>query len=132
VRVQYAVTGPPECETSVDQNVTLTFASPTYKDGVSSGGIVGCYYWVFSSPSLTVTAGSTLYNPVDGELMSVGASFTLCDFHRNWNGSLVSNFAKTTDSTGLCYRRHIGATVTHVLPNTGLITLTITILGMQE
>jgi len=132
-RVQITATGPAGrgCDLSVDQNVTLTFSSSSYRDGVSNGSTVFCYDWKFTSPSLNVTASSAL-NAQGKEVMLVNANFPLCAFLGSWGDTLQSFIDKTTDSSGLCYRRHIGATYSSTEPSTGLVSLTITILGMQE
>jgi hypothetical protein len=129
-RVQITATGPAGsgCDLSVDQNVTLTFSSSSYLDGVSNAGAVFCYNWLFTSPSLTVTAASAL-NAQGKEVLSVTASQKFCNTIGNWGDTLVSLVDKTTDSTGVCYRRHVGATYSSTEPSTGLASLTITLQG---
>jgi hypothetical protein len=115
----------------VDQNVTLTFASASYRDSVTNENAQFCYNWLFTSPSLTVTAVSAL-NAQGKESLSVTASFPLCATYGSWLDTLQSFVDKTADSSGVCYRRHIGATYSSIEPTSGLTSLTITILGMQE
>jgi hypothetical protein len=133
VRVQITATGPAGsgCDLSVDQNVTLTFSSANYQDGISNGGTVFCYSWQFTSPSLTVTAFSAL-NSQGKEVMTINTNFPLCSLSGNWGATLQSFVDRTTDSSGLCYRRHVGATYSSTEPTTGRASLTITILGFQE
>jgi hypothetical protein len=134
VRVQITAAGAAGsgCDVSLDQNVTLTFSSANYEDGVSNGGIVYCYYWQFVSPSLSVTANSLLNNSQGKEVLSVTAMYKFCSAIGNWGDTLQSFVAKTNDSTGVCYQRHVGAAMSSTEPNTGLASLTITITGVRE
>ena len=132
-RIQFSATGPTGsgCDLSVDQNVTLTFSSANYRDSVSNDTSQFCYYWIFSSSSLTVTAQSALTSQ-GKEYISLTANREFCNFIGNWGHTLQSFVDKTTDSSGLCYLRHVGATVLSTEPVSGLASGTITILGFQE
>jgi hypothetical protein len=132
-RVQFTATGPAGsgCDLTVDQNVTLTFASSSYLDGPSGGSSLNCYYWLFTSPSLTVTANSIL-NSQGKEVILMTATQKFCNTIGSWGDTLQSFVDRTTDSSGLCYRRHVGATYSSTEPSSGLASLTITILGFQE
>jgi hypothetical protein len=132
-RVQFTATGPAGsgCDLTVDQNVTLTFASSSYVDGPSGGSSLNCYYWLFTSPSLTVTANSIL-NSQGKEVILMTATQKFCNTIGSWGDTLQSFVDRTTDSSGLCYRRHVGATYSSTEPTSGLASLTITILGFQE
>jgi hypothetical protein len=132
-RIQFSATGPTGsgCDLSIDQNVTLTFSSANYSDSVSNETSQFCYYWIFSSSSLTVTAQSALTRQ-GKEYISLTANRRFCNFIGNWGHTLESFVDKTTDSSGLCYLRHVGATVLSTEPVSGLASGTITILGFQE
>jgi len=143
VSVRFVVSGAQNAQCNFDStyNVTLTRTSDSIFDGVNQSGIIYCPSWAFQSQDINVTATAILNLAQNlEEMIFFASSPPFCNTstplfglqYTTWGFSISSSKPTTSDSSGLCYIRHIGATGTETDPVSQVITGTVTVLGFQE